>query len=445
LSVHPTPAELDAVLQGGLPPERRKAVFTHLLSGCESCRDIVARGRRSLRVPLPLSSQEDDAYEAAIDRAFETALRLERRMRRAHSRSEDAALLDAGGPVIVTDDGDPHLPDVDQFQSLLARSWAVRHENPRAMVSLARCALVVAEALDPRAHGAQRVADFQARAWAELGNALRTADDLDEAAIAFEKAFDCLFQGTGDEMLEARLRDLRASFHGARRKFDRAFQELDAVQFLYRRLGDDHLAGRALVKKAIYVHYAGQSEEAIAINEEAMARIDESREPGLASVAVHNQLWFLVACGRLAEAKSFLVTDRARLREVGHVLGIKLRWLEGQIDAGLGDWENAEKALLEARMALEQAGMVFHAALAALDLALLRMRQGRLRETAGLVEEAVGVFTALRIPREALGAVLLLEQAFAMRKATVTLLESAVDFLRRSESDPDARYVPRFD
>ncbi|MFL6195118.1 MAG: hypothetical protein ACJ75H_13165 [Thermoanaerobaculia bacterium] len=445
MSAHPTPAELDAVLQGGLPPERRKAVFSHLLTGCEPCRAAVARGRRSLLAPTPLSLQEDAAYEAAIDRAFEKAFRLERRLRRDRSRPEDAALLDAGGPVIVVEGGAPHLPEIDQFQALLARSWAVRHENPRAMVSLARCALVVAESLDARLHGARRVADLHARGWGELGNALRTADDLDEAALAFEKAFDCLREGTGDELLEARLRDLRASFHGARRSFDRAFQELDAVQGLYRRLGDDHLAGRALVKKAIYVHYAGRPEEAIGINEEAMASIDEAREPGLASVALHNQLWFLVACGRLAEAKDLLLRDRSRLREVGRVLGIKMRWLEGQIDAGLGDWENAEKALLEARMALEESGMVFHAALAALDLALLRMRQGRPRETAALVEEAVGVFTALRIPREALGAVLLLEQAFAMRKATVTLLESAVEFLRRSEGDPEAHYVPRFE
>lgn len=445
MSVHPTPAELDAVLQGGLSSERRKAVFAHLLTGCEPCRAAVARGRRSLLAPPPLTLQEDVAYEAAIDRAFEKAFRLERRLRRDRSRPEDASLLDAGGPVIVAEGGAPHLPEIDQFQALLARSWAVRHENPRAMVSLARCALVVAESLDARLHGSRRVADLHARAWGELANALRTADDLEESAIAFEKAFDCLREGTGDELLEARLRDLRASFHGARRSFDRAFQELDAVQSLYRRLGDDHLAGRALVKKAIYVHYAGRPEEAIGINEEAMASIDEAREPGLASVALHNQLWFLVACGRLAEAKELLPRGGSRLREVGRVLAIKLRWLEGQIDAGLGDWESAGKALLEARAALEEAGMVFHAALAALDLALLRMRQGRPRETAALVEEAVGVFTALRIPREALGAVLLLEQAFAMRKATVTLLESAVEFLRRSEGDPEARYVPRFE
>jgi hypothetical protein len=222
------------------------------------------------------------------------------------------------------------------------------------------------------------------------------------------------------------------------------FAELDAVRALYQRFGDAHLVGRVLIKKAIYVHCAGRSAEALGLNEEGMALIDEKREPSLVSTAVHNQLWFLVACDRWAKAKQLLARERDRLRDVGPMLGLRLRWLEGQIGLGLGEWDDAEQTLREVCQGFEAAGLGFHAAVAAFDLALLQMRQGRSHEAAKRVAEAAGVFRALRIPREALGAVLLLEQAFEMHRATLILLEGTVEFLRRSEVDPQAHYVPRF-
>ncbi|HEY0512733.1 MAG TPA: hypothetical protein VGH73_12560 [Thermoanaerobaculia bacterium] len=442
---HPTPAELDAVLRGGLSPERQKAVFVHLLRGCETCRAVLSAERRSLRASPPVTPREEAAYDEAIDRAFVTAVRHERRLRRPLPRSEESVLVDAGAEGNGDGEGGAAPgPELAHLHALLGRSWAQRHENPRAMVSLARCALVVAQSLDPCLHGERRVADLQARTWGELGNALRTADDLDEAGSAFDAAFERLSQGSGDELLEARLRDLRASFLGCRRCFDRAFEELESLGAFYRRRGDDHLAGRALIKKAIYLHYAGRSGEALRINEEGMALADPEREPGLLCTAVHNQLWFLVAGGRFAEAERFLRKREAPLRGMGQVLGLKLRWLEGLIAGGLEQWGPAERALLEARQGLEEAGLGFNAALASLDLALLRMRQGRSRETAELVAQAAVVFETLRVPREALAAVRLLEQAFRMQRASRTLLESTVEFLRWSEADPQARYEPRF-
>jgi hypothetical protein len=55
------------------------------------------------------------------------------------------------------------------LRALLDRSWAVRHRNPREMVDLARFAVSVANNLNPRWHDEQDVADWQARAWGELG------------------------------------------------------------------------------------------------------------------------------------------------------------------------------------------------------------------------------------------------------------------------------------
>ena len=89
--------------------------------------------------------------------------------------------------------------------------------------------------------------------------------------------------------------------------------------------------------------------------------------------------------------------------------------------------------------------MGFHAALASLDLSLLWMRRGQWRDAEVLGREAADVFLALGIHREVLACVMILKDAFKKRKATVVLLESVVEFLRRSQFDPDARFTPRFE
>src|SRR4051794_9744639 len=128
MNEHPTRAELDAVLRGGLPPARRERIFMPLLQGCEDCRSVIAQARCSLRAPAPPpTAQEEGAYDSALDRAFAAAVREQRRLRRKRSPAEESAVLDAGAPVVFADGDAPHLPELDEVQALLARSWAARH------------------------------------------------------------------------------------------------------------------------------------------------------------------------------------------------------------------------------------------------------------------------------------------------------------------------------
>ncbi|HEX4962234.1 MAG TPA: hypothetical protein VF173_15470 [Thermoanaerobaculia bacterium] len=359
---------------------------------------------------------------------------------------EIAALLAEGGIKAVVQDADLPLAGVAMYVALLERSWAVRHEDPREMVSLARAAVRVAEDLDSSFYGIKGVYDLQAKAWGQLANALRVADDLAESERAFGTAFDLFRRGTGDPHLKVRLYDLHASFLGTRRLFGLAFSALDVVVDLYLELGETHLAGRALINKAIYTHYSGQPEEAIRISERGIPMLDKDREPELTFFAAHNKIWFLVACGRFREAKRELFLHGAGFQAAeGRVNYLKLRWLQAQVSLGLGEWKSAEAGLLEAREGLEAAGMGFHAALASLDLSLLWMRRGRWSEAEALGLEAAEVFIVLGIHREATGCVMILKDAFKKKKATVVLLESVVEFLRQAQIDPDARFTPRYE
>jgi hypothetical protein len=121
-------------------------------------------------------------------------------------------------------------------------------------------------------------------------------------------------------------------------------------------------------------------------------------------------------------------------------MATRLRWLKGQIEYGLKNFAAAEEVFLEVKEGFENLGLGFAAAVAGLDLALTWMRQGRLGEAEQVVLESAGMFAALQIHREVLGAVQLLKEAFRLKKASVELVAETVAFLR--EWDPPTRIVP---
>ena len=331
LSEHPTSAELAAFFAGGLPAGRLRKVTRHLLGSCASCTATLSAHHQRLTEPPSM-----DAYEVALDRAFARARDYKRHLRREELRGRKVATLLQEGGLEALLAADLPFRGSGMLQALLERSWAIRYENPAEMASLARHAVEIARRLDSRYYNSQERADLQARAWGELGNALRAADDLHEAERAFGYAFAFLLQGTGELHLKARLYDLHASFLGTRRQFELAFAALDIAYTAYLELEDTHLAGRSLLSKAIYLHYSGQPEMAIEINRRALNLIDAAREPSLRFFAINNQLVFLIACGRFKEAKRELFRKRAELGQLkGRVNGLKLLWIQGR--AALAD------------------------------------------------------------------------------------------------------------
>ncbi|HEV7504897.1 MAG TPA: hypothetical protein VGS07_08305 [Thermoanaerobaculia bacterium] len=444
MSGHPTTTELEAFLNGRLPMKSMGVVVRHLLHGCPTCVAQLKKGRSLLKAgDRGLSGAEDAAYSAVLDRSVKKARHIHREANRARKIE---SLLVEGGIKAVVQEADVPLSGLGMYTALLSRSWAIRHEDPREMVRLARVAVEVAGRLDVRLYGSQSVVDLQARAWGELANAFRVSDDLPEAERAFGTAFELFQKGTGDLYLKVRLYDLQASFLGTRRKFALAFASLDVTYKTYIELGDKHLAGRSLLIKAIYQYYSGFPEEALKISKVGMPLIDSTREPDLLFQAVHNEVTFLVACGRFKDGRRALFDHQPQLgRQIGKVNSLKLRWLQGQISFGLLDLDSAEEAFLESKNGFESAGLGFASALAALDLALVWMRQERYSDTEVLVAEAADVFLAIGARGETVSAIMILKDAFEKRHGTMVLLESVVEFLRQTQIDPEACFTPRFE
>jgi tetratricopeptide (TPR) repeat protein len=450
---HPTPAELEGLVLGGLCAERRRAVIAHLIHGCEECNDGLAPYFYGLfglesqaQVPPPPPAED---YDSALDRAFafvgQLGVNLPPLKTPQQKKQEVLDLLVSGG-LEALQDLSPYLQGLPVYEALLERSWSLRHENPDQMVQLAHCAVLMADRLSEQDHGLKKVVDLRCRAWVELANAYRVADQLDQADAALSRATELFLLGTRDDLLGARFFDILASQYVARRLFDPACNALDMVNLIYQRHGDKHLAGRALIMKGIFTGYRGDAEEAISLIQRGLSSVDEQSDPGLVFSAAQCQTRLLVDCGRFGDARLALQDLRGRKLDIGgRVNELKVRWLEGQISEGLEDLGDAEQALIEVKHGFEETGLTYKAALAGLELGAVWLRQGRADDAARVVLESTDVFLSLQIQREFLASVLMLRKAVEMKYLNLTLLRQVIDFLYKPERDPRARPYPEME
>jgi len=440
---HPTPEELEEFVWERVPARLSREIVTHLLNGCAQCRaGLVPHLEGLLGLADPpertLTTAEDAAYDAAIERAFAT---VSRRAEQIRAKGPGAAsTLPSSGP-----EGFPEMPRhlriVPVFEALLERSWALRHENPEEMVRYANWARFMADNLDAGELGANLVTDLRCRARVELGNAYRVGDDLAEAESILNEATELFGLGSRDELLSARLFDVQASLYGDLRRFELAETALDFVFAIHRRRGDRHLAGRALISKGTFVGYRGESEEAIGLLQQGLELLDKDREPRLVMAAIHNQVRLLVDSGRHREARTTLWKLKARGFDLGgQVNELKVRWLEAQINAGLEELDRAEQALLEVKQGFEEAALVYKASLAGLELGAVMLRRGRVADATREVIAAADVFMALGIARETGASLLLLRKTFEYNMANMKLLEYVIGRLRDLENSPETRF-----
>jgi tetratricopeptide (TPR) repeat protein len=306
------------------------------------------------------------------------------------------------------------LRGVPVIDLLLEKSRAVRFRDPAEMVRLADLARLAAERLErqePGRHGPAVLADLRARTWGELGNAYRVAGDFATAENALAQAASWARRGTGDLLLTARLGDLCASLCTDQGLFSEAARILHLVQAAYRSIGDQHLAGRALISKGLAVGHAGQPGPAVLAICDGLALIDPVREPELRLLGLHNLVYNLVEAGEHRRARMVLWQIRPLYEASGDALNLlRLRWLEGKIYFGLGEDATAEGHFEAVRKGFAARGQLYDTMLVGLDLAMLWARQGRRDEVRKLAAGLAESFRALRIARETLASLIMLRE-----------------------------------
>lgn len=428
------PQDLANLSQEGSAPEEKRRAVRRLLSMAG------LSAERGAPEPDAAPAQAEPTGELGEIRMSDRALRI----LREHDRVAGLlACLDALSPeerlsLVRTD---PEFQSWPLGQRLAESCLDLVYAEAARAEELAELAIALSQGLDAKRYGTELVNDFKAKAWACLGEVLRSRADLRGADEAFVVAEGLLVDGTGDVLEEARILELKATLRRDQLRLDEAHTLLDDVLDVYRQFRDFHQVGRALVQKGSVYGAANEFEPAIRWLRKGLGLIDPTRERRVELSARHSLMLFLHESGRDQEAWFLLKASRPEFVEHGgELLKLRLRWLEGKIQQSLDRLPEAEEALVESRRGLLDQGAGFEAALVCLDLAGLYAAQSRAGEMRRLVEEMLPIFQSRDIHREAIAALIVFQQAVRMEKLSSDLLDEIRTFLRRARTDHKLRF-----
>jgi tetratricopeptide (TPR) repeat protein len=442
---HVTDEEIGRFLSGGLEKNGFLRVARHLASQCRDCQARLARYSPVLfpeSFPRPAAPPPDDgAYDEVLDRVTARALAVAPRW-----QEERRQIGEAVERLREDRNALKKMRRVSKWslvEALIRLSQEARYRDPGEMLELAFLAEFTSRQLDPKRYGPGQIADLRIRALAEYANAYRVNESFDAAEEKFAEAALLYDERSGDPLVMARVLDLLASLRRSQRRLPEAIGLLDTVHGLYQECGERHLAGRALIKQGINVHYDGRPEEAVKLIRGGIAMLDPERDPQLAVSSQENLLYSLVDSGKLKEARRLLLESGLRQKLAGEPVNLlKLRGVEGKISAGLGSLEQAEATFVEVRRGFLERGMEYDAALLGLELMEVWMRQGRTAEVREMAEEVLDTFEELKVALEARRAVRFLESACRQELATPLLVQRVVSYLRRLEWTPGLQFAP---
>ena len=381
---HPARSVLEAFLLDKLDNAGRLAVLGHLVDGCAACQRRVAGRYGTAPAEPPSSSKGKTAWALC--------------------------------------------------EPLLEESRKRLHDDPEAAVLLAGIAAAVAESISPATRGASALADLQARTLADLGNARRVMNDFAMGETDLLRARRRAELGTYDPLLLGGLIEMTAALRISQRRLDEAETLLEWALYVYEVKGAQHLAGRVLTQEAHLFLVAGQPAKAADLLMRALFLLEPAREPRVLLVAVHNLLDSFVQCGRFREAWQLLwKTRELYAAHGGRFYQFKLSWFEGRVAAGLDYAGRAERCFLRARKGFLEMKLPYAAALVAFDLGILLLEKGRAAEARELIEETLETFDVLRIRREAVGAMILLNDVVQQETLSVAVLRQLAAELQKIE------------
>jgi tetratricopeptide (TPR) repeat protein len=320
------------------------------------------------------------------------------------------------------------IPPVGIVDYFLEASYACRFEDPAGMVRLAKAACAVADSLSAKRYGRELTADLRAKAWAELGNAHRVADDMDAAGPALARAKDLASEGTRSSALLGRLAETFASYLTELREFNHSIPLLEEAASSYEECGDTRSRERALLNLAHTFLQANEPERAVITYLRVLRCLGPGRANRLA--VVHGLAYSLVGCGLYELANVLVQRYRGLYDRSGKLNKLRMLWLEGKIAAGVCDYAKAEWKLHATRLGFLHVKKTYDAALVALDLAWVHARQGQRKQVVLLVEEMLRTFRSLGIARESLASLVLLKESCEERRSAEVLC-GQIEILQR--------------
>jgi tetratricopeptide (TPR) repeat protein len=419
-------------LASDLSPERELvlALLEHHLEVCEPCRSRLAEGLTRKQPPTDLAG----IVSRAVDLAQLQANRLSRLEATAQSEFKELLRLSPAQRRFKINRSFTRYKNPVLADLLVEESKRRVHGDPYEAYELAESAQDVALRLSHTEYGRPWAMTCLARAHAHRANALRVAGEMRRAETTLVFALQVFeHDGNADPFTHAELLSLVSALRREQRRFSEAETFLDTVHRIYVACGQWSLVAPVLITRGVLLFEACEVERAIEAVSEALELLDPVKDARTYLGAQHNLVDYLQEVGRFEEARERLSTLRDLYNKHGdRSLELRRQWVEGRIARGLGELTEAESILGAARKGFLQAKLPFDAALVNLDLALLYLAQNRTDEVQQHAAEAIPVFLAQSIHREAVAAVLLVQEALRRKSITTGMLSDLLDSLRRT-------------
>lgn len=418
---HPTDTDLDEFLRASRFPAnvsiRQARIVRHLLGECLDCK---ARSRARL------SSPGESGYDAAFAGAERALADFLAPGRAPEKPPEDLVAELQSNPV----EEQLRLAATDRFaypsvvELLIEHSHGKRYKDTEEMMHLAQLAVLASRACSVEKAGSDaRLSDLRGQAWGNFGNSLRICGLLAEAENAIAKAEDQLRAGTGDPPLRARLLEQKTSLRMLQNRYAEAIELAEEAAEIYHEIGLMHEFASALVSKAVACYDAGEPEQAVIVLNRAIPLIAPEGNPHLLLAACHNLMHSYISLGRPEQALSLYFEVRELYEEFDDdLILLRVSWQQGQLLRDLGHLRAAETVLLQARAGFQERNLARQAAMVSLDLAWVYVKLGLFDQLRQMVTEAIPIFTALRVGREALAALLQLQHAAGQEQQALELI-----------------------
>ncbi|MEM9554822.1 MAG: helix-turn-helix domain-containing protein [Acidobacteriota bacterium] len=410
--MYPEPDSPNGGIAHGLPS--RSAAVSHVESGASLAGAEDEADVWETKTQLEILLHGDDLDEEQQDEVWTILQR--------HSWREQSSLL-----------RDLRVTSPALFHLLRMRSRLVGRDDPRRGVQVADLALKSLDIIDTTALDREELAILKAQGWAWLGSARTLAGDLRGAEQAFATADRFLDLGGDDPSIRADVALFKAPLVRSQGHFDQAMELIDEAERLYAEAGAD-MQTSLLVARATVRYEEGEAEQSIEFLEKALETVDEGTDGYLRLSLYHNLVTCYAETGRYSQALELLPTARKLSAEHGRGYNrVRLRWLEGLILRGRGQFDQAEAALLEAREAFARYETPLIACLVSLDLAALFLRQGRWKELARLSGSLVPMFSALEAHREVLVSLKMFQKAVEENTLSSVVIEQARRTIQQSQ------------
>jgi tetratricopeptide (TPR) repeat protein len=430
--IHLTQELLLAAVRGDVHPDFVFQIAEqHLSRLCPSCRDEIEAFRRRMR--------RGKAGEYGVAALVPSLLErlgppLEADERRGRRDLEALLSLDPEAQVRTVKRSRSRFRSSALVRLLIAESGRRVQADPGEAHRLAALALEVLNT----APGRPGYYTLLVLALATMANARRAAGQFREADGAFENVRNVIRTwGVTDPEVIARVDELEGSLRKDLRRFAEAEELLIRAELFYQLAGDEEGLVRVLLTLGITYNLQGKLHDAIEVTRTALRRMSPNANPRLYLCSRYNLAYYLLAVGQIDECAELLDEDEEQYQRFPDSwTQLRVTWLRGDIGQIRGDEETAEKSYRKAFEGFLKMGFGYDAALVALDLALLYLRQGRTSEVKRLARQMIPIFQAQDVHREALAALALFQKAARREEVTVEQLLRLVKYLQEARNDP---------